>query len=208
MKNDRNQKIMAGVLALVLVCVLVFQLTRSPKLPAGASQKTAATAPAAATPTSAASSAQSGASHAAAAGGDLQLKRVDIDIDALLSQIKEVGFEYELEKVARNPYTPLVGRSLLSGAAGVKGAEPAPIGERALREEVEKITVTGIICGDISPVAVVSYIFNGKIKDEVVTPGFEFPTGVVVDSIESDKVVFRVGNLPPIPVPLKELKEQ
>jgi hypothetical protein len=207
-KNDRNQKIMAGVLALVLVCVLVFQLTRSPKLPAGASQKTATSAPASPTAGSAASSGKASTSSTPGASGDLQLKRVDIDIDALLSQIKEVGFEYELEKVARNPYTPLVGRSLLSDAGGVKGAEPAPIGERALREEVEKITVTGIIYGEISPVAVVSYIFNGKIKDEVVTPGFEFPTGVLVDSIESDKVVFRVGNLPPIPVPLKELKEQ
>ena len=171
-EQNRKQIIMLAVIGVVLVGVLLrqFVLNKPAAPPAPSQSKPAVTA---------------GAAGQTAPAPPSQLKTVDVDIDALLAELKPVTFNYMKEKVDRNVMTPLVG--VLGGPIAPGPGSPGPLMMR---------DVTGIIWDEYDPVAV--------IDDEVVQVGHVYPDGTQVYAIEPNRVIFRVGDML-IPVNLKEL---
>ncbi len=129
------------------------------------------------------------ATKTAAAAPTLELMQVDIDPDALLKDISVVPFDYQANKIERDPMAPLIGV--------IRTGEPgkAATATGALEDVLQK-KVTGIVWDDQNPVAVVD--------DEAVSVGHTYPNGVQVQSIEKDRVIFKVRDSL-IPVPMKEL---
>ena len=112
-----------------------------------------------------------------------RLRETDVDIQALLSSIKEVDFDYDREREARDPLTPLVGalaRRMDEQTASDETVPPAILGD------ILSKTVSGIVWDARRPVAVVD--------NEVVYPGFQYPDGTSVAAIDPGKVVFKVGD--------------
>lgn len=131
-----------------------------------------------------------------------RLKETEVDVDELFAKIKKVEFAYadHIEGM-RNPMAPLVGPG--SGSSRVR---PVPGGEGSaadkplspdLIEAIGLLNLTGIMWSEEYPMAVVD--------DVVVTPGEELPNraGIIVDSIESDRIIVRIGNTL-FPLALKE----
>lgn len=181
--NPQNKKqiIAVAVLAVVLLGVLVFQFTRGAKPP----EVPAATPPV--------SGAVAGSTVPAppgriAAAQPLELKTVNIDPDTLLKDIEVVPFDYQSNRIERDPMTPLIG--IIRAGEAVKAVIPGT------PQDVLQKKVTGIIWDKYNPMAVVD--------DEVVGLGHAYPNGVQVYSIERDHVVFKVRDSL-IPVPMKEL---
>ncbi len=180
--NPQNKKqiIVVAVLAVVLLGVLFFQLTRGAKPPAIPEPKTTPGGPAgipAALP-----------GKLAAAPQPVELKTVAIDPDALLKDIEVVPFDYQSNRIERDPMTPLIG--IIRAGEAVKAVVPGT------PQDVLQKKVTGIIWDRYNPMAVVD--------DEVVGLGHAYSNGVQVYSIERDRVVFKVRDSL-IPVPMKEL---
>jgi hypothetical protein len=168
---------MAVVLGAVLVGIVLYQFViKGVKPPAVPQPVTRATG---------ASVAKSPANPAAAAGGAASTAEaaepVKIDIDALLASIKEVDFDYERDRVARDVMSPLVGQVAVRTQ---KDGAGEPVAAATLGKVMSKI-VSGIVWDESFPVAVVD--------NEVVEPGYEYADGTVVESIEEGYVVFRVG---------------
>jgi hypothetical protein len=188
-QEQRKQLIIVGILGVVLVAVLVYQFTRTPPPPSGVTSASSAPAvPAEGAANQPAASAAPGQQPA-----KTELKHTDINIDELLANIKEVDFDYERDRMPRDPLTPLVGKmAKLKVKEGEEGKVVAP----ATTIEMMNKAVTGILWDSRRPLAVVD--------DEVVYPGYEYPNGAVVESITRDRVVFKVGDSL-IEVPLKEL---
>lgn len=123
-----------------------------------------------------------------------------VDLNSLMQNIKEVDFDYGEEHVSRNPMRPLVGITSMS----MELAAATPGGE-AVNEQTDdarkifmasRMRVSGIVYSELSPMAVVD--------GEVVPEGYRFPTGIVVQTIEPNRVVLRAGDTL---VP-RELREQ
>jgi len=110
-------------------------------------------------------------------------------LDSLIARIQRVQFRYP-ENPGRDPMEPLIREGSSRFAEGM----PVLSGSGTYVDLQDK-KVTGIIGNDQSRYAVVD--------DEVVYPGYRYPNGVWVDSIERDKVIFGFEDKR-IPVPLKE----
>jgi hypothetical protein len=209
--GQKKQLIIFALLGVILVGVLAFQFTRKQPPPpgtqkvgtqkAGEQKAGAPKAPASAktagkTPAPSAKNAKPGAPAASAKAGETaesQIKKVDVNIDDLLAGIKEVDFDYDTQRMPRDPMAPLVGtitKARESTEPG--GTSPAP----ATAVQVMSKIVSGILWDDKRPLAVVD--------NEVVYPGYEYPDGTAVASIERHRVVFKVGDSL-IQVELKEL---
>lgn len=123
----------------------------------------------------------------------------EADLNALIGSIKEVRFDYEMERRAVNPMTPLVGvyRETLASAVlpggGTAGGTAAPAYE--LIEKARRMRVTGIVYDSTNPAAV--------LENEVVGLGDEIAPGIIVDSMEPTRVILKVGNTP-VTLELKE----
>ena len=179
--SQRTQYIVAAIVGVILVGVVLFQVTRKPPAPPptkGGRTPATANRPVAVSPPAASSDAR----KAEPVTGELQ--EVDVDIDGLLAGIQEVDFDYDRERIPRDPLTPLVGT-----VARRRDDEEAPADDLvppAILSEVLGKKVSGIVWDKRYPIAVVD--------NEVVHPGYEYADGTVVDSIQLDRVVFRVGD--------------
>jgi len=173
MSPDARNKIILGVLLAIAAGVLVWQFTKPVATPTGGAGAGAGT----------------GTKVVVAKVEVPVLKPTDVDIDALVSRIKPVTFDYELSSIDRNPMTPLVGFVAASD-------QPSGAAQQTTYVEVLRKKVTGIVWDPTDPVAVVD--------DDVVRVGHLYPNGVQVYEIRRDEVVFRLGDQL-VPVEMKEL---
>ena len=192
--SQRTQVIVLAILGIVVVGVLVFQMTRKPPgppIPQGGASKAAA----AKTGDAAAKKTVAGKTAAAAgkteADDAVQIKKADVNIDDLLSGIKEVDFDYEQSRLPRDPMAPLVGTLTRRKDGGEAETAAAPATAVGVMSKV----VSGILWDGRRPLAVVD--------NEVVYPGYIYADGATVESIERDNVTFKVGDSL-IQNPLKE----
>jgi len=173
--SQRRQIMIVAVLGALLVGVLFYQFViKGAGTPAPSKPSTTAPANTAGGPTAAPST-------PAPASSSAPVDTAEINIDALLASIQEVDFDYEKDRVPRDVMAPLVGKVAVRTDEEGTGAPVAP----ATLGKVMSKTVSGIVWDESFPVAVVD--------NEVVEPGYEYADGTVVDSIEEDHVVFRVG---------------
>ena len=198
-QENKKQVIIAGALGVILVAVLVYQflIAGGPAPPPkAAGTSTSATAKATpegakgAAPKAGAKGSAKGDDKVASAEGPTRLKKVDVNLDALLQNINVVTFVYDNEKISRNPMTPLVGRVIAPTALDDKDSQMVSPGI------IRSKSVSGIIYNEFNPVAIVD--------DEVITEGYQYPDGVVVTQIEPKRVWFQWRDTL-IPVELKEL---
>jgi hypothetical protein len=173
---EKYQYILIVVVMVALAGVLVYQfaLNRGPMPPPSS--------PAA--PTSPATPPRPGTPSAPSA--PVRIQMADVDIPALLREVKVVNFDYEAERIDRNPMSPLVGY-LRPGMAETPAETPRTLFRK---------NVTGIIWDEYNPMAVVD--------NEVVSVGYTYPSGVQVYAIEATRVIFRINDSL-IPVEMKEL---
>lgn len=109
----------------------------------------------------------------------------DVDIDALTDEVREVEFDYEAERISRNPMAPRVGPSVM--AAGDGEGEDGASAEIAEREQrLRRLRVTGIVHDGVNPMAVVN--------EDVVEEGTQLMNGATVASIASDHVVVELDD--------------
>jgi hypothetical protein len=136
------------------------------------------------------------ASGAPGAVPQSKFQRVEVNLDELLSRIQEVEFDYDRERMARNPMTPLVGPEAAPRTLDAEAAAPGDTSSTRMTEVMARqMRLTGIIWESTNPLAI--------IEDEVVSQGYEFPQGVVVEAIEPDRVMLRFKDSL-IPLMLKE----
>ena len=181
-KNNLVKPLLLGIMVVVLVVVIVYQFS-------GLSSSTTPVEPPASgggTASAPAAAAGSGTDTARAT----HLRKVDVDIDELLREIEVVTFDYQQERIDRNPMSPLIGY-INTGGQEMTAQAPAENTLQVMRKKV-----SGIIYDPNNPVAVVD--------EEVVGIGHTYPSGVEVYDIEPKRVVFKVGDSL-IPVELKEL---
>lgn len=109
----------------------------------------------------------------------------DVDIDALTEEVREVEFDYEAERISRNPMAPRVGPTVLAAGDGEADNEPAAeISEREQR--LRRLRVTGIVHDGVNPIAVVN--------EDVVEEGAQLINGATVASIAPDHVVVELDD--------------
>lgn len=191
-QENKKQVYIAGGLGVVLVAVLIYQFLIAggpappPKAPAPSQTTTAQAAPTG----GGGSAAKATGAAAATAEGPARLRKVDINLDALIESLNVVTFVYDNEKINRNPMTPLVGRILAPTGPDTKDDQVTSPGI------IRSKSVSGIIYNESNPVAIVD--------DEVITEGYQYPDGVVVTQIEPKRVWFQWRDTL-IPVELKEL---
>jgi len=177
--NQENRKkiIVLAILGIVAVGVIVYQATQgfgpTPTTTTKTQPKTAAKTPAK-------TAAKPAAKPAArtAAGDPATFQEVDVDIDELLRGIEVVNFDYQAERIDRDPMLPLVG--IVRPEMG-----EARLATPSMAEVLRK-QVTGIIYDPQAPAAVVD--------DVVVTRGHVYPDGTLIYEIEPNRVIFRVGD--------------
>ena len=177
MNANRKQILIVAVLAIVLLAVIWHQFLRG--APAGPP-------PASAPASSASVPSGPDGTPAAPQTQAVKAKTNPIDLDELLAGIQTDVFDFDAEKMPRDPMRPLVGAAALrpvipSGAAAGYGEAPQPM---QLEAYARRMRVTGIIWDPYKPVAVV--------ENEVVWPGYEFPQGISVHSIGPRKVNLKV----------------
>ncbi|MCX5758111.1 MAG: hypothetical protein NTU83_06325, partial [Candidatus Hydrogenedentes bacterium] len=110
-----------------------------------------------------------------------------------LTGIKEVNFDYDRERMPRDPLAPLVG-TVTKKKEG-ETSDETPTQSPTVLQIMNKV-VAGILWDKVRPLAVVD--------NEVVYPGYEYPDGTRVEKIEKNAVTFKVGDSE-IQVELKEL---
>jgi hypothetical protein len=186
---DTRNKIILGVLMLVAAIVVVYQLTRGTgTTTTPTTTNTPRTTQSKNAPTTTPAGGAAARTSTASAASPATFQEVEVDVDALLRDIEAVNFDYQAERIDRDPMTPLVG--IVRPQAGMDMAM-APS-----RLDVLNKKVTGIILDGQSPAAVVD--------DEVVQEGYVYPDGTMVYDIERDRVVFKIGDSL-IPVEMKKL---
>jgi len=185
---QKKQLLIVGVLGVLLVGVLGYQMTRpNPGLPSNLDEKvdmTGTKQPSG--PTPAAKPAVGAPKKPTAASAQKEpVDEDEVNFNLLLMNIEEIDFIYENEKKARDVMEPLLG---VSGSPGT--SEPGtsdPLSEKRITIiKLMQQVVSGIMWDPIRPLAVVD--------DEVVYPGYEYKYGndiVVVEAIEKDFVAFR-----------------
>ena len=188
-EEQRKQAIVAAILGVVIVAVLAYQLTRHPpdppeikKAAEAAAKAGGGAAPAPVAPGTTPAPKAAGAEAAKIAHG--AAPEAEVNIDELLASIKEVDFDYDKEHKPRDPLAPLTD-ALVSRPDDKEVKENESATALSPVQVMNKI-VSGILWNKQRPLAVVD--------DWVVYPGYEYPDGTVVESIEEDKVVFKVGD--------------
>ncbi len=200
-KKTSKGKIIFLAVLLVVVAYFVFKAifpasTTPPAPQNGAKPATAQPAAAANAAAGAAAQAKAPASAQGAASASA-FKQSNVNIDELLASIKEVDFDYALERETRDPMTPLVGdRAMTQLTTSEEGGAPSALNASAAQRLALNMVVTGIVWDKRAPIAVVN--------NEVVYPGYVFDSGIAVESIEPSRVLLRVGDS----VIPKELEEQ
>ncbi len=187
-----KKPVILGVLAVVLVVLIGRAFLMKPPAPPAA-PPTEGTADAAGQAPSA-GPAQAAATPAPNSPG----KAAPVDVNKLLESVQQVDFAYDPGLLSRNPMTPLVGRSAVFAASaqgGMSSSEPSQAEAELL---AQRLSVTGIVYDKRSPVAVVN--------NDVVAPGDVLQEGAVVQAIEPDHVVLKVG-ASTVSIPLKRLEE-
>ncbi len=187
--NEQNKKqiIIAAVLGAVLIGVLVYQF-----LIVGGPKTTSGTQP----PGDAAANRRADRERTAQEASSAVLKKVDIDIDALISSVEVTPINYAQVRIARNPMTPLVGVALPQRMG--EGGEGEQEVEAVAAIEIDAMAskhISGIIWSERHPVAIVD--------DELVYVGYVFPNGAQVRAIEPTRVLIQVGDAV-VPVEMKE----
>ena len=197
--QQKKQAIIAAVLGIVLIIVLYIQLAPksgqkkpAPKVPAVQTAAGPSTAKPGAAKAPANMTGKSSVAVAAQAEAT-ELKSTDIDIDQLLANVKEVDFDYDRERVPRDPMMKLIGKTF--AVADEKKEDEANLRNPTVIAYMKKV-VSGIMWDEKKPLAIVD--------NEVVGSGYQYPDGGIVKSITRDQVVFQVGDSQ-IEVPLKEL---
>ena len=203
---SRKQIIILAVVGLVLVVVLYFQIfgqsaeqrAYQENIAKGAADQKAQQAGAApsepgATPAPAIPPA------GAPAGARSRFESDTVNIDDLLASVKEVDFDFDKDKPARDPMAALVGTTAKK-AGGTPGAAQPASPEKgpdpALVQAAKAMKVSGIMFDEKQPLAVVD--------NTVVGPGYTFPnTAISVDSITRTQVILKVQNKT-IPLEMKE----
>lgn len=180
------RRIGLGVLLVVLVVVVATQLlpvfTGTPPATPPATTPGATAAPG----TSAAAPAQPGqpAPPRPAAGSQQQAAP---DVDELLANVQSVDFDYNATRLGanmRNPMSPLIFTDFTRMQQADDESAVYTPGKSEIIFLARQKVLSGIIYNSEAPVAI--------IDDEVVMPGYEYPEGIVVDSITEDTVVLRV----------------
>lgn len=177
-EEQRKQVIIFAVLAVALIGVLVYQF--------GMGKKTGPTPQ---------PGAASGAPGSVTSGltAESVMKKAEVNIDELLAGIKEVDFDYDRERMPRDPLAPLVGT--VTKKKDGDGTEDTSMQSPTILQIMNKV-VAGILWDKARPLAVVD--------NEVVYPGYEYPDGTRVVRIDKNSVTFRAGDSE-IQVELKEL---
>ena len=199
--SQKTQIAILVIVGVLLAGVIVYQLVRKEPPPpsvdgtvaktqgAAKAQGAAKTGTVPPSPTGAATKGES--ASAPASSPQTQIRKVDVNIDELLANIKEVDFDYEKERLPRDPMAPLVGSLTRKAPEGIEEQPAAP----PTAVQVMNKVVSGIVWDERHSLAVVD--------NEVVYPGYVYADGVTVESIERDRVVFKVGDSL-IQNPLKE----
>jgi len=179
--QDRNKYIALGVLVLAAIGVVIYQNTRTPEFVSGpgATQRPATDRSATPAPRAAATTPAPGSAFV----------QTDVDIDQLLDSVQEVDFNYDLERLTRNPMTPLTGRP--GDVAPVAG--PGTRADSPALAIARSMVITGILYDENEPIAVLENKTEQQV--DVVNIGHEFPIGILVESIEESRVVLRVGDM-------------
>ena len=120
-------------------------------------------------------------------------------LEELVASVDEVEFDYEvaMREHPRNPMRPLVGNMAPARfrAEGEDGTSPLPYYQA---ESIARtMAVTGIVWDKHNPMAIVD--------GEVVTRGYTFPSGILVEDIERSRLLLRVNDRL-IPRELEELE--
>jgi hypothetical protein len=186
MNPQRRNQIILGVLGAVAAVIVVWQVV----LPMFSSPTPAATPTQAGAPAKPGQPAAATAAKAAAKPGS-NFDSQPLNVDELLANVQSVDFNYiEESKLAnaRDPMTPLVYKTFEGAqvATGLPGTVTVGKTENILR--ARQMVLSGIIYNAQSPVAI--------IENEIVGPGYQFPSGIVVESISEDGVVLRVEDTP------------
>jgi hypothetical protein len=199
--SQKTQIAIFVVVSVLLAGVIVYQLARKEVPPpsiGGTVAKTQGTTKAqgaartgAVPPSPTGTAAKGESASASASSPQTQIRKVDVNIDELLANIKEVDFDYEKERLPRDPMAPLVGTLTRKAPEGTEEQPAAP----PTAVQVMNKAVSGIVWDERHPLAVVD--------NEVVYPGYVYADGVTVESVERDRVVFKVGDSL-IQNPLKE----
>jgi hypothetical protein len=207
-KQRRNVIILVvlGLATAVVVYLQVFKESEQDRIyreNQAKSQSEPAAVPGAPAATPAAVSAAAGTGAAATQGSAFQ--RADVDIDELISGIKEVDFDYDEVAADVNPMTPLVGPFAPQRLASTEsGAQEVVVQRPDIQALIRNLRVTGIMWDQYDPMAVVRFPVQGEMISEVVTRGFEFPDmGVTVHDIETDRVTLNVNGML-VPIELEE----
>ena len=188
MSGDTRKLVIVAILGVVLAGVLVYQFVRKPPpMPdTGPAVENRATPRPPASPAAAPAAKPAASSAAQPRTATTQLDQIDIDVSGLLSGIQEVAFDYDREPMPRgNPMKPLVGTVITPAIIEDQGQAAAAQRTPAWVELMSKV-VSGIVWDPNNPVAVVD--------NEVVFPGYEYPSGILVNAIEPDRVVFKLGD--------------
>jgi hypothetical protein len=125
-----------------------------------------------------------------------QFQKAAVNLDQLIKSIEEIGFNYDTERMGRNPMTPLVGATApatyasASEGEGLAGAVAAVMSEGDAQSVLRSFRVTGILWDKYDPMAVVTFPINGELVSEVITRGYQFPESkIVVNDIDESRVV-------------------
>ena len=166
MNNDKTKSAVLIVMMLVLAGVVYWQFTK------GAGDVSLAPPPA-----------SGEGSSAAPVQPQSQLREVEVDLDRLVEDIQEVGFEYI--PGGRNPMTPLVGRVYFASRAAAELGEGVTMEAYELLSIAQRMELTGILWSAQDPVAVIDNV--------VVRPGHQFPgVNIRVHQIQPGSVTLEV----------------
>lgn len=113
----------------------------------------------------------------------------DVDIDKLVDEVQVVTFNYQDNKIDRDPMQPLV---LAGMGTGTGPLLPGDTDRRMF--DVRRTRVNGIVWDEHDPVAIVKDEMGANSgKDRLIYVGYEYPNGVTVSAIKPDCVTFKVG---------------
>ncbi len=127
-----------------------------------------------------------------------QFQKASVDVDQLISSIKEISFNYDTDRMQTNPMTPLVGPAAHQALASASSTGDTPGGALAVGSESQMVLrtfrVTGILWDKRDPMAVVTYPVKGQLTSEVVTRGYVFPDlDVTVVDVEQERVILEAS---------------
>lgn len=182
-EQNRKQIIILAVLCLAVVGVLVYQFVLKGTTPVAPKVQQ----PLSGSPTAAAAARPTAAGAPATKKPDTNPLDPKV-LDDLLTQIEQVTFKYP-ENPERDPMDPLIREG-----TRLAGSGPIPLGMAGVINVEDKL-VSAIVWNDSVQYAIVD--------DLAVYPGYQYPDGVIVDSIERDKVIFRIDDKR-VPVPLRQ----